>query len=331
MPRLLCLLALLISSLVAPFDAWAGDDTFGVRIAKFKANREAAISYTLDDGWEDAATLGAPMLDRHGIKATFFLVPGRIPDVDNHDAKDDYGRVSWTSWKKVAQAGHEMASHTLTHPALAKVDDATLEKEVNTAYDLLLEKFGTAAVSFAYPFNGRDARIRKVVYAKHAVAREFETGYGGPAFTTAKANGIADAALMQGKWIVPMIHAIEKGYAAFTSASVLEEHFKYVATLKDRIWIDTFGNIARYVKARDAAKLEVAKIENGVTFTLTTPTLDPKLFNVPLTVLVEIKTGAASAVVKRGDDALPITLTPDGIRVEVEPGPIPVTVTWRAK
>lgn len=326
MPRLICAVAFLISV----FAAGAADDAPAVRVAKFKNDREAAISFTLDDGWEDAATLGAPMLDKHGIKATFFLVPGRIPDKDDHDAKDDYGRVSWASWKKVAQSGHEIASHTMHHPGLTKADDKTLASEVNDAYALLLEKFGTPPISFAYPFNARDERVRKVVYAKHTVAREFETGYGGPTFTTQKANALADATLMQKKWMVPMIHAIEKGYAAFTSAEVLDEHFKYVATLKDRIWIDTFGNIGRYVKERDAAKLDIKKIENGVTFTLTTP-LDAKLFNVPLTVVVEIKAGAASAVVKRGNEVLPITLTPEGIRVDVEPGAEPVMVTWRAK
>lgn len=317
----------LLSLLTALF-AFA-EETPTVRIAKFKHDREAAISYTLDDGWEDAATLGAPMLNRHNIKATFFLVPGRIPDADNHDAKDDYGRVSWASWKKVADAGHEIASHTLHHPALSKADDKTLETEVNSAYDLLLEKFGTVPYSFAYPYNGRDERIRKVVYAKHAVAREFETGYGGPAFTTQKANALADQALMQKKWMVPMIHAIEKGYAAFTSADVLEEHFKYVATLKDRIWIDTFGNIGRYVKERDAAKLTVEKIASGVTVTLTTP-LDAKQFNVPLTLIVDIK-NAASAEAKRGADTLPVTISADAIQVQAEPHATPITITWKLK
>jgi len=308
---------------------FAGDDAPAVRVAKFKGDREAAISYTLDDGWEDAATLGAPMLNRHGIKATFFLVPGRIPDADNHEAKDEYGRVSWASWKKVADAGHEMASHTLHHPALTKADDKTVETEVNGAYDLLLEKFGAVPFSFAYPYNGRDERVRKVVYAKHAVAREFETSYGGPAFTTQKANALADQALMQKKWMVPMIHAIEKGYAAFSSADVLEEHFKYVATLKDRIWIDTFGNIGRYVKERDAAKLAVAKIDNGVTVTMTTP-LDAKQFNVPLTLIVDVK-NVASAEAKRGADTLPVAITADAIHVSAEPHAAPITITWKTK
>lgn len=325
MARTFCLCAAL--SLCAAL--FAADELPVVRIAKFKGDREAAISYTLDDGWEDAATLGAPMLDRHGIKATFFLVPGRIPDVDNHDAKDDYGRVSWASWKKVANAGHEIASHSLNHPALTKADDQKLETEVNAAHALLLEKFGTEPLSFAYPYNARDERVRKVVYAKHAVAREFETGYGGPAFTTQKANALADQALMQKKWMVPMIHAIEKGYAAFTSADVLEEHFKYVATLKDRIWIDTFGNVGRYVKVRDAAKVAVSKIENGVSVTLTSP-LDAKLFSVPLTLIVDAK-NVASAEARRGADVLPLTITADSIHVTAEPGAAPIAITWKSK
>jgi hypothetical protein len=152
------------------------------------------------------------------------------------------------------------------------------------------------------------------------VGREFETGYGGKDFTTEKANALVDGTLKQKKWMVAMLLAIEKGYAAFPSAAVLEEHLKYVQTLKDRLWVDTIGNVGRYVKERDAAKLDVKKAENSATFTLTTP-LDAKLFSVPLTVIIDAK-GATAAEAKREGEtaALPVTVAADRVMVDVVPG-----------
>lgn len=303
----------------------------GVRVARFNGDREAAVSFTLDDGWEDNGTIAAPLFSRYGIHATFFLVPGQIPADDSVKGTHNYGKVSWKRWKEIAQEGHEIANHTLYHPGLTKSDDATVEKEITGAYKLIEERIGIAPVSFAYPGNARDDRVRKFVYAKHAVAREFETGYGGKDFTAVKANALVDNALKQKKWMVAMLHAIENGYAAFPGAAVLEEHLKYVQTLKDRVWIDTIGNVGRYVKERDAAKLEVKKVENGVSFTLVTG-LDAKLFCVPLTVIIDAP-GAATVEARRDGEAKPLaaTIKADHILVDVVPGEGAVSVTWRGK
>lgn len=314
--------------------AGAGEGTAadsGVRVAKFKGDREAAVSFTLDDGWEDNATIAAPLFTKYGFHATFFLVPGQIPADDAAKGTHDYGKVPWKRWKEIAESGHEIANHTLHHPGLTKADDRTVETEVGGAYQRILDKIGVAPVSFAYPGNARDDRVRKFVYAQHAVAREFETGYGGKDFTTEKANALVDGTLKQKKWMVAMIHGIEKGYAAFSSAAVLDDHLKYVQTLKDRVWVDTFGSIGRYVKERDAAKLDVKKADNSVSFTLTTP-LDAKLFCVPLTIIIDAK-GATAAEAKREGEtaALPVTVAADRVLVDVVPGSAPVSVTWRAK
>lgn len=303
----------------------------GVRVARFKGDREAALSFTLDDGWEDNATLAAPLFDRYGIHATFFLVPGRIPLDDREKPTHDYGKIPWARWKQIAQAGHEIGNHTLHHQGLRKLDDAAVRAEIDGGRQLIAEQIGVTPVSFAYPGNGRDDRLRKFVYAQHAIAREFESGYGGAKFTTEKANGMVAAALQQKRWMVAMLHAITNGYSAFPNAGMLEEHLKYVQPLQDRLWVDTFGNVGRYVKERDAAKLEVKRDATSVTLTLTTG-LEAGLFNVPLTVVVE-RVAAASAEAKREGDAvsLPVTLAAGRLLLELVPGAKPVTIRWQNK
>ncbi len=331
----LTLLAALLSMLAALPSAAAAASApttdQGVRVARFKADREAALSFTLDDGWEDNATIAAPLFDRYGFHVTFFLVPGMIPLDDNEKGTHKYGQIPWRRWKQIAEAGHEIGNHTLQHPGLTKLDDAAVRAQIEEGRQRITEKIGVAPVSLANPGNGRDDRVRKLVYAQHAVAREFETGYGGKEFTAARANGLVDAALQQKRWMVAMLHAIENGYAAFTNASVLEEHLKHVQTLQGRLWVDTFGNVGRYVKERDAAQLTVQRDATSATITLTTG-LDASRFNYPLTVVIE-KVQAASAEAKREGVAapLPVTIAADRLLVEWVPGAAPVTLRWRTK
>lgn len=312
-------------------DAPAPTTASGIRVARFKADREAALSFTLDDGWEDQATIAAPLFDRYGFHVTFFLVSGVIPLDDREKGTHQYGQISWGRWRQIAQAGHEIGNHTLHHRGLTKLDDAAARAEIEGGRQRIIEKIGVAPVSFAYPGNGRDDRVRKLVYAQHAVAREFENGYGGKGFTTEKANGLVAAALKQQRWMVAMLHAITNGYAAFPNAGILEEHLKYIQPLQDRLWVDTFGNVGRYVKERDAAQLVAQRGATSATITLTTG-LDANLFNVPLTVVIEHVQAASASATRAGVAAiLPVTIEADRLLVEMVPGAAPVTVGWQTK
>ena len=253
-----------------------------------------------------------------------------IPLNDTEKKSDNkYGQISWDRWKQIAQAGHEIANHTLHHVGLTKSSNEVVRAEIDGGQQLIAQKIGITPISFAYPGNARDDRVRKFVYARHAVARESETGYGRPNFTTEKANQLVDKALADKRWMVAMLHAIVDGYAAFSSASILEEHLKYVQTLQNRLWVDTFGNVGRYVKERDAAKLSVKRDATSATITLTTD-LDATLFNVPLTVVIDHVNAVSAEAKREGESALlPVTIVADRLLVEWVPGAMPVTIRWR--
>ena len=332
--KLALLTALLLTPLAALTAAAADMPTpttdQGIRVARFKGDREAALSFTLDDGWEDNATIAAPMFDRYGFHATFFLVSGMIPLNDTEKKSNHkYGQISWGRWKQIAQTGHEIANHTLRHVGLTKSSNEVIRAEIDGGQQLIAQKIGVTPISFAYPGNARDDRVRKFVYARHAVARESETGYGRPDFTTEKANQLVDKALAEKRWMVAMLHAIVEGYAAFSSASILEEHLKYVQKMQDRLWVDTFGNVGRYVKERDAAKLSVKRDATSATILLTTD-LDATLFNVPLTVVIDHVNAVSAEAKREGESApLPVTIQTDRLLVELAPGAAPVTIRWR--
>ena len=302
----------------------------GIHVARFKADREAAISFTVDDGREDAATVGVPIFDRYGFHASFFLIVGGIPDVAG---KSRVFSIPWSRWLEISRSGHEIGNHTMNH-RISQDSDEQARKDIDDAWQLIADKIGVAPVSFVYPGNHRDDRVRKFVYAHHAVAREFETLYGknnGVDFTVEKANSLVDKALADKAWMVPMLHGIveDNVKAPFPiKPEVLEGNLKYLQTLRARIWIDTFGNIGRYVKERDAATLNAKREGNHAVFTLTTG-LDASLFSVPLTVVIDHAKASSALAQREGTAApLPTVIEADRILVDVVPGTGSVTVTW---
>ena len=64
----------------------------------WSAGKKAAISLTFDDATSSQVDAGLPILDRFGVKATFYLSPNNIA-------------VWQDAWRKAAAHGHEMGNH----------------------------------------------------------------------------------------------------------------------------------------------------------------------------------------------------------------------------
>lgn len=296
-----------------------------VRLAQYRADRAAAVSFTFDDGILDQATLAVPLLAQHDIRATFFIIPGKTPAEPYKGQK----KIDWPTLKQMAEAGHEIGNHTLNHLDLRHLDAKNLEKQVNGAQTMIEEKIGVRPFSFCYPKNLRTQQLRRFVEATHPATRERELFYGRTKhFTAEMANRWITDAIEDRKWVVPMIHGIEKGYSAFTSKSVLEDHLQFVSSQREHLWIDTFGAIYRYTRQKKYSSLRFRKLGREVTFTITCR-LDPKLYQDPLTVIIPAK--QPTNVKINGESALegfPHEIRSDRILVDARPGSPPVTVTW---
>jgi peptidoglycan/xylan/chitin deacetylase (PgdA/CDA1 family) len=62
-----------------------------------------ALSLTFDDARLSQIDTGIPLLDKYGVKATFYISP------DNMLLRVD-------KWKNAANNGHEVGNHSVLHP-----------------------------------------------------------------------------------------------------------------------------------------------------------------------------------------------------------------------
>ena len=64
-----------------------------------------AVSLSYDDALQSQLDNALPALDRHGFKASFYLIP----------AKEDFA-VQLPQWRAAAANGHELGNHSVFHP-----------------------------------------------------------------------------------------------------------------------------------------------------------------------------------------------------------------------
>ena len=126
------------------------------------------VVVTFDDAYE--STLRAkPLLDELGYPATVFAVtsfagsgellhwPGVEQWADSPYA-DELRPLSWTELQRLHEAGWEIGSHTVTHPRLPDVDDATLAAELEDSRAAIVEGIGVCD-TIAYPYGLADDRV----------------------------------------------------------------------------------------------------------------------------------------------------------------------------
>lgn len=109
------------------------------------------VVLTFDDGyvshWDAAVAL-----DRRGMRGVFFVTLGH-PRMADWQIKDLSGR------------GHEIGSHTISHPDLTTLSDEALAYELNASRSQLETIAGRPIEFFAYPYGAWNHRVVSAVQA----------------------------------------------------------------------------------------------------------------------------------------------------------------------
>jgi peptidoglycan/xylan/chitin deacetylase (PgdA/CDA1 family) len=114
---------------------------------------------TFDDGYRGNATIAAPVLDRYGQRACFFVTTEWVgtDHVSWWDAEKKI-QTKWMTWDQVRSlrnAGHDIGFHTETHPDLGVIVPEEARREIIGASSRLDAELGEHSGLFAYPFGGR--------------------------------------------------------------------------------------------------------------------------------------------------------------------------------
>jgi peptidoglycan/xylan/chitin deacetylase (PgdA/CDA1 family) len=106
------------------------------------------VSFTFDDVPDSAASVGAPMLEEHGGRATFYISGGLVGQRSGH-----WNGIAPDDIVSLHRRGHEIACHTYSHRQAIELDAfaMTEELEQNRRYFAQLDPT-IRLQNFAYPY-----------------------------------------------------------------------------------------------------------------------------------------------------------------------------------
>ncbi|HEY8512747.1 MAG TPA: polysaccharide deacetylase family protein [Cyclobacteriaceae bacterium] len=258
-----------ILSCIASILALCASSAYAQDKMQWPEGKRVAVSLTFDDGRDSQVLRGTQLLDKYGVKATFFVVPGAV-------------RRQHEGWKKAVASGHEIGNHSLHHPcsgnfpwsrnhALESYSIADMKAELTQANKEIQSLLGVAPRVFAYPcgqtFVGRGTETKSYV---PVVAEMFLLGRtwmdeapNDPLYCDfAQLTGIEmdgkefsqiktfiESARENGAWLVLAGHEMGDEGPQTTRLRMLEELLAYAADPANGVWIAPVGEVADYVQS----------------------------------------------------------------------------------
>ena len=136
--------------------------------------------FSFDDGtvWDGRFV---ELLNKYGMKATFNLNSGLEDFVWYFEDRFPVRRQKLAETAQQYR-GHEVASHTLTHPWLNSLTPPQLSREVGEDCAALKEIFGLSEIGFGVPFTACNAREINIIrkYVRYIRLSEFSDSFALP-------------------------------------------------------------------------------------------------------------------------------------------------------
>jgi peptidoglycan/xylan/chitin deacetylase (PgdA/CDA1 family) len=113
------------------------------------------IMITFDDGYRDTFFKASPVLKRLGMRATAYVVSGRI-------SGRDPSFLTWPLLHALERRRIEIGSHTVAHRDMTSLSDAEMLRDLKSSRRALERKLGHRVPWLAYPFGAYDERVERL-------------------------------------------------------------------------------------------------------------------------------------------------------------------------
>src|SRR5713226_5761910 len=130
-----------------------GQGLNGVSVSEALQFAGPGVAITVDDGCETDLLALAPILKQFGYGATFYITVGFL---------GQRGYLSAAQLCELNGLGFEIGCHSMTHPYLSDLDDASLKREIVDSKNMLEQIIGKRVEHFSCPGGRYDSRAIQV-------------------------------------------------------------------------------------------------------------------------------------------------------------------------
>ncbi len=234
---------------------------------------------------------------------------------------------TWDDFRRDVKEGYEIASHSVTHATMPGLDEANIRYELEKSKEDVLNQLGPKyTFSCEVPYGYENERVMQIAYKIYPALRnrmpepwlkEIDRASKQTPGTTDKdyiqwqrgattktplplmKSWVDTTAAKNNTWLVLVFHGIDgMGYEALPS-TLLDEYFRYIQSKNDQLWVATFGDVTRYMRERESAKVNTEEKNNQIAVKLT-HSLDSKMYYLPLTLKTYVPSGWENVRVAQG-------------------------------
>ena len=133
------------------------DSLESIKICKWKNNAKTCVNFSFDDGLPSFRRI-SQIFDLYDFKASFFIIATTM-QVDS--VRDIYAR------------GHEIASHSYSHPLFEVLDSSQIEYQIRKGQEILENTIGFKCLCFGEPGNFRSSLCESIAFKYHLFVRHY--------------------------------------------------------------------------------------------------------------------------------------------------------------
>jgi len=284
-------------------------------VCRWWGDRRGALSFTFDDGYQGAIERAVRPLEAAGWRCTYAVPTGFV----GRDLLPDppcaaEPAASWDDLSRLAAAGHEVCSHSVSHPELPTLDDDALRRELVDSQRALTERLGgPPGGTLVYPFGRFDERCSSLAAETYTCARGTRLRLCDPSveelyrtdgaliqrgMTCKHLARWLEQCLEERAWLIEAYHAVvtedhplwTAGYTYCWSDRRVREHLGHVRALEADLWVATHEQVASYVRQRERSELRCTPL-GADRFALSARLADERSGAAPLTVALEAPPG----------------------------------------
>jgi peptidoglycan/xylan/chitin deacetylase (PgdA/CDA1 family) len=215
------------------------------------------VSFTFDDFPRSAYTVAGAILDKYGVRATYYVAMG-LMGTENH-LGEHFRREDLDS---LTRDGHELANHTFRHISSRSVGLNEFVQDVEKgASSLRSIQGGGAPRNFAYPFGDVTVRAKKALGSVVTSARGIIGGVNGPEvdLNLLRANGLyGDADCYERAKELVLMNERKNSWLIFYTHDVRPQPSRYGCTP------ELFQAVVALALDRGARLLPVSKVLEGM-------------------------------------------------------------------